>query len=242
MESKIYELLSSIGYHHPLHPAMTHLPVGLTISAFLFAVLAFLLKRSQFGQTAVHCIVLAFLTAIPTIVSGYFDWQHFYGGGFIVPIVGKMVLATLLLVLLCILSVKGIKNPKITSRRIMAHFAGFVIVIGLGFFGGELVYTKQAASSGKISPDKTMDTAVVKEGERLFEAKCSFCHFTESAETKVGPGLKGLFQREKMPVSGWPVSGENLERQLKTPFDQMPAFDELTSKEINSLENFLKTL
>ena len=242
MASEIYELLSSFGFHHPLHPAMTHLPVGLTISAFLFGLLAYLSKRSQYAQTARHCIVLALLASLPTIIFGYFDWQHFYGGALIFSIIAKMILAALLFVFLIALTVTGIKNPKINNRQLMSQFAGFVIVIGLGFFGGELVYKKPVDSNGKASADKTTDVASVQDGERLFDTKCSFCHLTESTQTKVGPGLKGLFQRDKMPVSGWPVSEENVRRQMKTPFDQMPAFDQLTSEEIIVLTEYIKTL
>ena len=64
----LYELLSVIGFHHPLHPAMTHLPVGLTIAGFIFIVLAYFFKRPKYAQSAKHCAVLALLAAIPTVV------------------------------------------------------------------------------------------------------------------------------------------------------------------------------
>lgn len=40
MSSHIYEFLSGFGYNHPLHPAFTHLPVGLTIGSFIFIAVA----------------------------------------------------------------------------------------------------------------------------------------------------------------------------------------------------------
>lgn len=81
-------------------------------------------------------------------------------------------------------------------------------------------------------------------GARLFQQKgCSQCHFTESQKTKVGPGLKGLFDREKLPESGRSVTGKNVRRQLIDPYADMPVFkDKLTEAERESLIGYLKTL
>jgi mono/diheme cytochrome c family protein len=112
---------------------------------------------------------------------------------------------------------------------------------GLGYFGGELVYGKKSSSTQVVGMESNKVKAVYI-GANLFESKCSFCHFTDSAETKVGPGLKGLFQKKRMPVSGWPVSPESFERQLKTPFARMPAFDQISNEDVLALTEYLKTL
>ncbi len=81
-------------------------------------------------------------------------------------------------------------------------------------------------------------------GARLFQQKgCTQCHFTESDKTKVGPGLKGLFGREKLPESRRPVTSENVRRQLVDPYEDMPVFkDDLTEAERESLIEYMKTL
>ncbi|MFW6055595.1 MAG: c-type cytochrome [Thermodesulfobacteriota bacterium] len=81
-------------------------------------------------------------------------------------------------------------------------------------------------------------------GAELFRDKgCSDCHATGSDRTKVGPGLKGLFDREELPVSSRPVSEENVRRQLKEPFEDMPSFAEsLTEKQRDRIISYLKTL
>ncbi len=244
MTAQLYGLLAGLGYHHPLHPALTHLPVGLTIGSFIFMVLAFVLRRPKYAQTAKHCAILALLAAIPTAVLGYLDWQHFYGGAFLFPIKMKFVLAALLIVLLCTAAVKSMRSENGVRSRLMIHLAALLVVAGLGYFGGELVYGKKSAPQAQ---DQTRDQDAataesVLAGAKLFEQNCSFCHFIDSADTKVGPGLKGLFALEKMPVSGWTVSKENIEQQLKTPFDEMPAFDQLTRAEIDELAAYLKSL
>ncbi len=81
-------------------------------------------------------------------------------------------------------------------------------------------------------------------GADLFQKKgCTQCHFTDSRETKVGPGLKGLFNREKLPESGRPVTRENVRRQLIDPYENMPVFkDKLTKAQQNAIIDYLETL
>jgi cytochrome c2 len=81
-------------------------------------------------------------------------------------------------------------------------------------------------------------------GAELFESKgCVQCHFTGSTQTKSGPGLKGLFERQKLPVSGRGLTEANVRKQLKTPYNNMPSFaDRLTHEERDRLIAYLKTL
>jgi cytochrome c peroxidase len=82
------------------------------------------------------------------------------------------------------------------------------------------------------------------EGAELFNDKgCSQCHFTGSTETRIGPGLLGLFDRGTLPASGRPVSEENVRGQLLDPFRSMPSYsDRLTREEQDQIISFLKTL
>jgi len=241
MASKLYTLLSGMGYHHPLHPALTHLPVGLTVAAFIFIVLAYRLKVPKYAQSAHHCAVLALLAAIPTAMVGYLDWQHFYGGSYLFAIKVKLGLALVLLVLLSAAVFSGMGRKQGTPSRVMVHFLALLTVIGIGYFGGELVYGKKTSALQPVGQDAA-DTPSVAAGAKLFAQSCSFCHFTDRTDTKVGPGLKGLFQRNKMPVSGWPASVDGVRRQLLAPYKEMPSFEDLTGEEIQALTDYMKSL
>jgi uncharacterized membrane protein len=241
MDSLLYDFLINMGYHHPLHPALTHLPVGLTIASFIFMALSPLLRQPDFSQTAKHCVVLAFLAAIPTVVVGYLDWQYYYGGSFIFPIKMKLALACMLLILLALIWIKSKKTEEGILSRLVLHGLSFFIVAGIGFYGGELVYGKKSTRSQTVTRSESQ-TESVSAGAEIFRAQCSSCHFTDNTDTKFGPGLKGVFQLEKMPVSGWPVSAENVRRQLFSPYSQMPRFDQFTDEEITALTDYLKSL
>jgi len=86
--------------------------------------------------------------------------------------------------------------------------------------------------------------ALAQSGAALFESKsCIQCHYTDSRKTKVGPGLKGLFERKELPVSGRAASGANVRKQIKTPYKDMPSFaDRLAEGQLDRLIDYLKTL
>ncbi|MFO7875355.1 MAG: cytochrome c [Desulfovermiculus sp.] len=81
-------------------------------------------------------------------------------------------------------------------------------------------------------------------GADLFQDKgCSQCHYTDSENSKIGPGLKDLFDQAKLPVSGQPVTEENVRNQLTDPYEDMPSFaDRLSEKEIEEIISYMSTL
>ncbi len=82
----------------------------------------------------------------------------------------------------------------------------------------------------------------VESGQVLFENKCSFCHFADNEESKLGPGLKGILKKDSLPSSGRPATAVNILEQLKTPMSMMPSFTKLTNQELSDLLAFLETL
>ena len=79
-------------------------------------------------------------------------------------------------------------------------------------------------------------------GKELFEANCSVCHNSDSEETKVGPGLKGLFKHDKL-LNGKKVTEESVKEMINEGGGGMPSFsDMLKDDEKDNLVAFLKTL
>ena len=79
-------------------------------------------------------------------------------------------------------------------------------------------------------------------GQQVFSSTCTFCHFTDTTERKVGPGLMGLFRRERLPVSGDPVSDERVRRQIRQGSGAMPPHGHLSDADVAALVEYLKTL
>jgi uncharacterized membrane protein len=231
----IYQTLAQLGFTHPLHPTLTHVPIGMVIGAFLFALAAAIFRWTSLAQTARHCIILAALVMLPTALLGIMDWQHFYGGAMLFPIKMKFILAGVLLFFLILAVIFGLLGKNSTRVVLALHLLCLPAAIGLGYFGGELVYATKAHAAGETDDSVTQGAAV-------FQQNCSACHLTDSTASKVGPGLKGVFKRDKFEVSGKEATEENFRKQLVKPFSKMPPFGHLTPEQVDALVAYSKTL
>ena len=96
--------------------------------------------------------------------------------------------------------------------------------------------------SGDWVFSKLKNAEAVLSGEKIFEANCSACHFFDRQDKKVGPGLKGLFKRSKLPDSGLPVTAENVKERIVNGGDKMPPFRHLKDVELKAIVEYLKKL
>jgi cytochrome c len=78
-------------------------------------------------------------------------------------------------------------------------------------------------------------------GKEIFE-QCGVCHNADSTEKKMGPGLKGLFSREKM-TNGKKPTEANVRAKIDEGGNGMPAYKEILSDEDkDNVIAYLKTL
>lgn len=136
----IFDLLHSIGFLHPVHPALTHIPMGMAMGGFTFAVTAYFLNQPVLYKSSYHCAVLGLIGIPPTIILGILDWQYSYSGDLSTPIIIKMVMAALLtLFFIAIVRIgnDGAKSPK---KLLILYTLTLISAINLGFWGGELVF------------------------------------------------------------------------------------------------------
>ena len=137
----LYQALEKIGYVHPIHPPLTHIPMGLVFGAFIFALIALLFRRTILPQLAYNRIILlALVLSFPTILFGHTDWQHFYEGAWLSPIKVKLALSGILVILLFIALMVGRKAKTETKGLLIIYTLCFLTVIVIGYFGGQLVF------------------------------------------------------------------------------------------------------
>jgi cytochrome c2 len=78
-------------------------------------------------------------------------------------------------------------------------------------------------------------------GKEVFE-QCAVCHNADSDEKKMGPGLKGLFKKEKLNNGKKPTEA-NIRARIDEGGNGMPAYkDMLSDQEKDDLVAYLKTL
>jgi cytochrome c len=79
-------------------------------------------------------------------------------------------------------------------------------------------------------------------GKEVFD-QCSVCHNADSTEVKMGPGLKGLFKKDKMTSTGKPVNDANILGKINEGGNGMPSYkDILSDAEKANVIAYLKTL
>jgi uncharacterized membrane protein len=136
----VYQTLAKIGYNHPLHPAMTHIPMGMIIGGFLFAVSSAVMRKDDLAVAAHYCYTLSLIFVLPTMLLGYMDWQYKFDGEWNRLILTKIILAVMLTMMLGITFLYG-KNVKVDMKqKLILYVICFAIAMGLGFIGGELQY------------------------------------------------------------------------------------------------------
>ena len=144
---------------------------------------------------------------------------------------------------------------KVAIVKFYKQFLRFAPAMGLMVFGFAFVvfcvsagyYSVKTLIANPPPPKKVMAVSSetngnVEKGVSLYNAKCLSCHFTDSEDKKLGPGLKDLFNTEKLPYSGRPATVENIKQQLIRPALVMPSFTKMTEQEMADLMAYLKTL
>ncbi|MYC66832.1 MAG: cytochrome c [Acidobacteriia bacterium] len=98
------------------------------------------------------------------------------------------------------------------SRVILALLSAALFVVG-----------------GAAADDQSGDAA---KGKEAFQQRCLVCHFEDSAEKKIGPGLAGI--KEGTLPSGKESTFENVLENLNKGGNGMPAFEQMLSDEEKS--------
>ena len=115
-------------------------------------------------------------------------------------------------------------------KRFAVVFAVLVLVVSAG-----LAQKKAPAKDKKEGGNPAA-------GEKIFKEKCAICHYADKTDKRIGPGMKGVFKREKM----WddrPMNEANVRDMILKGGGKMVGFeDTMDAKEINNVVAYLKTL
>lgn len=80
-------------------------------------------------------------------------------------------------------------------------------------------------------------------GRKIYDAECDRCHEPYSTRGKKGPGLKGVFQRKYLSLSGLPANDERVTDIIRLGRNEMPGYSQkLSTQDIQDLLAYLHTL
>ena len=80
-------------------------------------------------------------------------------------------------------------------------------------------------------------------GRKLYDNYCDRCHEPYSTRGKKGPGLKGVFKKQYLSLSGLPANDERMTDIIKNGRAKMEGFKQvMTDEQIRDLIAYLHTL
>ena len=114
-------------------------------------------------------------------------------------------------------------------------------------------FTSEGYMPGKTTDSPAADSATGRKtgvsssvtsvsGLEVFRNNCSMCHLADSAKSKVGPGLKGLYMLDKTPVLGKPLTDDVIRKQILEGGKDMPPYSHLIGEEVSAVMEYLKML
>jgi cytochrome c len=123
-----------------------------------------------------------------------------------------------------------IVNYLIREQNMKKTISG---LLGAGVIGLALIANPVSTKAADGDPEK---------GKEVFE-QCSVCHNADSTEAKAGPGLKGLFKKDKLKNGKKPTEA-NVRAMINTggTDGKMPPYADMDETEKTNLIAYLKTL
>jgi mono/diheme cytochrome c family protein len=119
-----------------------------------------------------------------------------------------------------------------------SHRPGWICVVGLALIalaGCDVERRKSDAELG-LNPQQVA-------GRKLYDNYCDRCHRPYSTKGKKGPGLKGIFQHQYLPLSGLPANDDRVADIIRNGRPDMPGYSQVMSaQDIQDLLAYLHTL
>ena len=110
-----------------------------------------------------------------------------------------------------------------------------VLILLIIFSGCNIERRKSDAELG-LNPQQSA-------GRKIYDSNCDRCHEAYSTRGKKGPGLKGMFQRKYLSLSGLPANDERVTDIIRLGRNEMPGYSQtLNAQDIQELLAYLHTL
>lgn len=136
---QVKDFLHGTWLGHPLHPALSDVPIGAWTAALVLDSLEVVSGRGEFGPGADAAVGVGLAGAVGSAVTGLNDWQHLHGRSQRVGLVHGVLNAgaTLLYTASLLYRRRGSRGPA----RGLASL-GYAVVTAAAYLGGDLVYDK----------------------------------------------------------------------------------------------------
>ena len=80
-------------------------------------------------------------------------------------------------------------------------------------------------------------------GRQVYDQHCDRCHEPYSSRGKQGPGMKGVFQKQYLPISGLPANDQRVGEIIRYGRAKMPGYGQvLNEQQVQDLLAYMHTL
>src|SRR6266550_2915848 len=135
-------LLNGTWFGHPLHPAITDVPVTAWVLTALFDIIWLITHSTWSGYAAFVTVIAGLLGALGAIVTGLTDWSDTYGSERRVGLNHALFNAIATLLYLISFILRLVAGPGDSIVAAIIGFVGLASVSYAAYLGGEMVFTK----------------------------------------------------------------------------------------------------
>jgi mono/diheme cytochrome c family protein len=135
----------------------------------------------------------------------------------------------------------GRESKSVEARRRGCRVSEIVLAIvtlslTTGAFSGCDVERRKSDAELGLNPQQSA-------GRKIYDAQCDRCHEPYSTRGRKGPGLKGVFQHQYLPISGLPANDERVTDIIRLGRKEMPGYSQtLNPQDIQDLLAYMHTL
>ena len=144
---RIRSLLNGTVLGHPLHPAITDVPIGAWMIAAIFDII-WLIGPTSYAWAAngaLVAVVVGILGALGAAVTGLTDWSDTYGSERTIGLNHAIFNVTALVLYVISLVLRFTQASGDSVIAAVVGFIGLIAVLYAAYLGGEMVFTKGTA-------------------------------------------------------------------------------------------------
>jgi len=160
------DLLSGSPLGHPLHPALTDIPIG----SFTAATVLDLVGRERFQDAVEDLLALGIVATVPTASAGLADWSETYGSAKRIGLVHALANVTALCCFAGSLAARRQGSPGI-GRAL--GLAGLTTLVTGGYLGGHLTYAEGVGVNNAFYQHAPGDWTAVMDASDLPEGSAA---------------------------------------------------------------------
>jgi nitrite reductase/ring-hydroxylating ferredoxin subunit/uncharacterized membrane protein len=137
-------LLHGTWLRHPLHPALSDVPIGAWLLAAIFDVIWLLAPTTNAwaSRAAIGAVIVGILAAFGAIATGLADWSDSYGAERTVGLYHGLLNSSALVLYLISLILRLQAGAGDSAPATILGFVGVALVLIAAYFGGDMVFDK----------------------------------------------------------------------------------------------------